>query len=271
MIERAKFRGYVHQPMSILIQDELYYIYHSTPSMIPPVPYDLNPYLNQTVVVEGNCQGHGIFGAIVWALEDYRPLPPPNKSRLGTTFNPEHQEHPIKWRSQWSFTHAIEPPPDEAPPWNDAFSRYPEGLHQILEFLDIESTARYQPRQGQTGAAIWVSDVTRMMHCEIPLDPIGQKKWNTQNPEDMVRYIQEESIPKDGWRSISVEDAQERANQGYPVVAFREQTGGFRANLAVVVPGHLNSHGFPLVSQANYTCYRAGRWEDPEIIYITHE
>jgi len=134
----------------------------------------------------------------------------------------------------------------------------------------VENTPRYEPRKGWTCAAVFVSDVTRMMHCEICLDPAGERKAYNRAANDMIDYIMTASLLEHDWFPLdSAEQAQARANDGFPVVALKTDPSVI-GHLAVVVPGSLNDEGFPLIAQAGLRCFNAGRWTEPGVDYITH-
>ena len=264
-------KGIVRDNWFVLIDDVPHEVVQTARTSVPPVAYGLLDYVDEEVIVEGVVEDEVIYATGVHVASRYNPGPPPIIHRLGTTQRPRDGRRPINWRNKWSLTHAIEPPPEDNPPWNVPIIRSALNLQRIIDFLDVGNTPRYEPRQGWTCATVFVSDVTRLMHCEICLDPAGERKIYNRATNDMIDYILSVSLVEGGWREIpTAEEAQKRANDGHPVIAFTHDPN-IIGHLAVVVPGGLNKEGFPLIAQAGLRCFSAGRWTELGVQYITHD
>lgn len=262
----AKFRAKVRDQAFVQIHEQRYEVVSSAPSQVPPIRYDLSEWIGREVVIEGYLTGQVIQATQIIPLVEYQAPPALNQHRLGTTLHPLNDIRPLNWRNAWSFTHALEP--DEPTPWNDPLFRHPNLLVRVIRFLAVEKTPRYQPRPGWLGNTVFVSDYTRLMHCEIALDPLGKRKWFNYVPANMVSYIKLVSTVEDDWWWVETSaEAQNLANQGLPVIALRADAP---EHLAVVVVGKLNEGGFPLVAQAGRRNFSAGYWEDPLVQYIAH-
>jgi hypothetical protein len=263
-------KGIVRDNWYVLVDGLPHEVVQTGRTTVPPVAYGLLNFIDEEVIIEGIIDDKIIYANAVHVASRYNPGPPPIIHRMGTTLHPLAGRRAINWRNKWSLTHSIEPPLEESPPWNAPITRSAANLQRIIDFLDVENTARYEPRQGWTCAAIFVSDVTRMMHCEICLDPAGERKAYNRAANDMIDYIMTVSLIEHGWFPVdSAEQAQQRANEGFPVIALKIDPN-IIGHLAVVVPGTLNEGGFPLIAQAGLRCFNAGRWTEPGIEYISH-
>ena len=263
-------KGIVRDNWFVLVDGVPHEVVQSARTTVPPVPYGLLNYVDEEVIIQGTIDDQIIYATTVQMAHSYNPGPPPIIHRLGTTLRPRDAKRPLNWRSKWSLTHAIEPPPEENPPWNAQITRSRVNLQRVIDFLDVENTPRYEPRQGWTCASVFVSDVTRLMHCEICLDPIGERKAYNRAANDMIDYILSVSVPMHGWKKLhATADAQAHANAGHPVVALVNNPDVI-GHLAMVVPGDLNADGFPLIAQAGLRCFSAGRWTEEGVEYFTH-
>jgi hypothetical protein len=266
------FRGSVQDGRYILIGSERCEVMPSGTAAFLTGVSGLDFYLGQDVILEASRSGNLLRARKICSPDEYFPTDiPTTKHRTGTTLNPKDRKTPLNWRGLWSMTHAIEPPPAEKPPWNTSFNRSPKAITRIVEFLDVTRTPRYQPRQDISCCTIFVSDVTRLLGCEICLDPSGAKRWYNRNANTMIQYIDKVGIPSEGWRRVSSrQEAQALANQGKPVVGMWRNPSG-AGHMYMVVPGELDSSGYPLVAQAGAKLFSAGRWRNPDATYITHE
>jgi hypothetical protein len=272
MITTQLYRATVENNWSVMINDKPYQVLRTLPGVVPAEPFDnLLDILGKDVIIEGILQDDKIHVVSMMLVEDYQPSAPPTIHRQGTTLHPVGRKNPLNWRGKWSMTHAIEPPPQENPPWNAPINRYPKAILRINDFLDVEHNPRYEPRDEWTCCTVFVSDFTRMMHCEICLDPAGSTKWYNRNANWMVKYIHQICLVRDGWRLVvSARGAQTRANQGYPVVAFKADPAA-TGHVAMVIPGQLDENGLPLLANAGRINAKAWRWADPAVQYVTHD
>jgi hypothetical protein len=265
-----KFRALVADESTLNLDDKSYQTWTFPSPGQPSQPYKLSPFVGQEVIVEGLIRGEHLAIQKILLLEHYIAPPPPTLHRLGTTLKPINGKRPMKWRSKWSFTHAIEPGPEEKTPYNDVLSRHPEALLRVIRFLEVEKTARYQPRDGWTCCTVFVSDVTRLMHCEICLDPKGPRKWYNRGANEMVQYIKLVATVEQGWYWVkTAQEAQDLANRGLPVVGMIARQGE-PGHVVMVIPGKLNANGFPHVAQAGDICASSHYWENPAVQYIAH-
>ncbi|NJL94448.1 MAG: hypothetical protein HC915_12355 [Anaerolineae bacterium] len=176
----------------------------------------------------------------------------------------------MNWRGMWSFVYAIEPSMDENPPWTPPDARHPKAILDIVRFLDVENTARYAKRAGWTCCTIFVSDATRLLFAEIPLDPVGPRKWYNRGANQMISWMQQVGFVRHDWRLCQdAAEAQARANHGFPTVVIAREEGS-PGHVALVIPGQQNARGFPHVAQAGLVNFSAGYWENPAAQYITH-
>ena len=264
-------KGRVRDNWFVMVDGLPHEVVQTARTTVPPVPYGLLNFVDEEVIIEGVIEDQIIYAMAVHVASRYDPGPPLIIHRLGTTLHPAEGHRPLNWRGKWSLTHSIEPPPEDNPPWNTPIVRSRGNLQRIINFLDVENTPRYQPRQGWTCATIFVSDVTRLMHCEICLDPMGERKAYNRAANDMIDYILSVSLLHEGWRHLeTASEAQACANEGFPVVALKVDPTVI-GHLAIVVPGELNADGFPLIAQAGLRCFSAGRWTEQGVDYITHD
>gem|GEM_PF-622426 len=119
-------------------------------------------------------------------------------------------------------------------------NRSPQLYRAVVEQFRVETTPRYQPRDGKSYCNIFVWDVTSAMGAEIPYRTDSQtgEPW----PEDTGNAISMSAARMDawlerfgetyGWREVDAQTAQYYANQGKPAVT----TAGNIGHVQVVVP-----------------------------------
>ena len=119
-------------------------------------------------------------------------------------------------------------------------NRSPQLYRAIVDQFRVETTPRYQPRDGKSYCNIFVWDVTSAMGAEIPYRTDSQtgEPW----PEDTGNAISMSAARMDawlerfgetyGWREADAQTAQYYANQGKPAVT----TAGSVGHVQVVVP-----------------------------------
>ena len=109
-----------------------------------------------------------------------------------------------------------------------------------------KGTPRYWRVSGTTFCNIFVNDVTRVLHCEIPNNPA-----NT-SVSQMLRWLKSDGIEK-GWRESSDgREAQDFVNSGHVAIMIWSNRQG-SDHVALVRPGEgvaINNFFWPRVAQA---------------------
>lgn len=170
--------------------------------------------------------------------------------------------------------------------------RSPEALRAVIDQFDVVNSERYRPgRNNTTYCNIFVWDVTSALGCEIPhyvdsltgeprtypditgayeLDANGVYDWLLDHGQEY------------GWREVTAEEAQNSANEGYPVVAAmsKKSTNGV-GHVQIVCPsedGTYNSTLGPTVAQAgstntnySYQIYRYTTADLKNVRYFVHD
>lgn len=155
--------------------------------------------------------------------------------------------------------------PSEAAVTNLPGDRSPEALRDVIDQFSVESSARYQPRNGSTYCNIFLWDVTSALGCEIPHyvdsatgaprsypDVSGAWEMNANATHDWLLNAGQEY----GWREISEAEAQALANAGQPVVSAWKNTSGGSGHVQIVCPsedGGYDATRGPTVAQAGRT------------------
>jgi len=118
--------------------------------------------------------------------------------------------------------------------------RNPQLYSAVVNQFRVETTERYQSRDGKTYCNIFVWDVTSAMGAEIPYrtDSVTGQPW----PEDKSNAISMSAARMDtwletfgssyGWREVDARTAQWYANEGRPAVT----TAGSIGHVQIVVP-----------------------------------
>ena len=119
--------------------------------------------------------------------------------------------------------------------------RDPRLYQAVVSQFSVETSARYQPRDGKTYCNIFMWDVTAAMGAEIPhyTDPeTGEPRYRPNNEGAIAMnatridtWLQNHGRTY-GWREVDAETAQRYANMGYPAVT----TSGSNGHVQVVVP-----------------------------------
>lgn len=155
--------------------------------------------------------------------------------------------HPVDWLQE-------DPSLSVVPPLiNNASSRSPQMLDEVVDQFDVESAARYRPRdvtgdgKKETWCNLYVSDLTAALCAPVPHWLGG--KWQTV--VDNVKWLR---AGYNGWRPTSSVEAQKAADAGYPAVAAWEPIGDTHGHIALLVPSH--GHGGVWLTQAGARCYR---------------
>lgn len=114
-------------------------------------------------------------------------------------------------------------------------NRSAAAYNAVIDQFKVATNPRYTPRGGDTFCNIFVEDVMFAMGIELP--------WDHAN--EIADWLSNE---RDGWRQVTAQEAQDRANAGYPTVtAFYNYPG--IGHLSVVRPG--NYATFRAVMTAN--------------------
>jgi len=121
--------------------------------------------------------------------------------------------------------------------------RTPSNLIRAFEQFHVDAHVRYRPWLGRTYCNIFVWDVTRALGCEIPhwvtLDGESAPQFGPgareQTANDMYRWLEMFGGAK-GWRYVETQDeAEMRADLGYPVVAAWYNPHG-SGHIALLLP-----------------------------------
>lgn len=126
-----------------------------------------------------------------------------------------------------------------------------ENYTNIINFFNVDDSlnARYATDGSTTYCNIFLSDVTAAMHVPIPRWINGEKTYANmiydwlQNPDQGAAL---------GWELVSAEEAQDLANQGFPVVAAAKWPN-YHGHVALIIPGSgetINSVFYPNSAQA---------------------
>lgn len=123
--------------------------------------------------------------------------------------------------------------------------RSKEAYNAVINQFDVENNPRYQKRKGKTYCNIFAWDVSVAMGVELPrfvkVNKIGDHEDATGEPlgrspgkhkvyskdatateldaNRLATWLGSEQGKKFGWREVSAEEAQRRANQGYMTVS----------------------------------------------------
>ncbi len=122
----------------------------------------------------------------------------------------------------------------------------------VINQFAVEVNPRYFPRGGNTYCNIFASDVMQAMGAPLPHwvdnagNPTPDGVGRELNANDTNLWLNAHG-PSHGWQKVSAEEAQERANQGHPVVASWNNPGGI-GHIGVVRPGEMGNG--PALAQA---------------------
>ena len=134
---------------------------------------------------------------------------------------------------------AIQPPIQSRPG-----RRSPSLYRKAIDQFAAGHNPRYEPDgQGKPRAHIFVWDVTRAMHAELP-HFLGVRELNLAQTVDWLRS----EGPMHQWRRADAQDAIEAANQGLMVVAVPKDVK--IKVIGVARPGKAAADGKPLLSAA---------------------
>lgn len=153
---------------------------------------------------------------------------------------------------------------------NKEGERSPEAYNEVMEAFQVESSARYQPRDNKTWCNIYVWDVTTAMGCEIPHyynrvtgEPMTQEQavhnpgsYYEMNAPRMTTWL-EKYGEKYGWVACDEATAINSANEGMPTVAVGTNTG----HVAMVAPQNEGETGV-MISQAGGSNFNHGELSD---------
>lgn len=150
---------------------------------------------------------------------------------------------------------------------NKEGERSPEAYNEVMEAFQVESNARYQPRNGDTWCNIYVWDVTTAMGCEIPHyynrftgAPMTQEEcvkkpgsYYEMSASRMTKWL-ETYGEQYGWVACDEATAINSANEGMPTVAVGTNTG----HVAMVAPQNEGETGV-MISQAGGSNFNHGK------------
>ena len=181
-------------------------------------------------------------------------------------------------------------------------ARNPLAYDAVLDQFNVAVSPRYEIKADKkTHCNTYVWDATKAMGCEIPIayDPatgapgkvndkakLGESIWAKPaietNANGQVDWLRKHG-PSRGWRKISPEEAQARANAGHPtVLAWKNPDPNQSGHVAMVRPdrsGPYDAKNGPLIAQAGKTNFEhgyahpklTGIQDKGEIEYWTHD
>jgi hypothetical protein len=149
---------------------------------------------------------------------------------------------------------------------NGINNRNPNAYEQVINQFAVENNPRYSPKFSAentitaTYCNIFAWDVTRAMNAEIPhwVDsqgapaPIGKgRELSANGTVDWLHAYGE----KYGWRKATEQEAQQKANNGSPVVATWKNPSGQSGHIAMVLPKSQPSNESTKIAQAGAKNY----------------
>ncbi|MBC6610453.1 LysM peptidoglycan-binding domain-containing protein [Hymenobacter sp. BT507] len=153
---------------------------------------------------------------------------------------------------------------------NEEAARTATVYTEVIDQFAVGKNPRYRPRDGNTYCNIFLWDVTRAMHCEIPhwvnaqgnpAEPF-QAGASEMNVNGTLTWLTNQGTRHFGWKPTDAADAQRCANEGHPAVAlWRNPTGG-HGHTAVVRPGALLAGRGAAIAQAGRLCFNLGHIKD---------
>lgn len=164
---------------------------------------------------------------------------------------------------------------------NSTGNRSKEAYNLIIDQFNVESNTRYKRTATQTFCNIFSWDVTSAMNAEIPHWLLNKKYPSTFNNGSEIGANATLDWLKDygaiyGWRKVNAEQAQRRANSGYPTVVVGS------GHIAIVRPegnGYDNNDKRgPVIAQAGGKNFNYGNvstgWSSSKMTnlsYFTHD
>ena len=173
----------------------------------------------------------------------------------------------------------------------DESDRSAKLLDDVIGQFHVESSERYRPHKNgsDTYCNIFVWDVTSALGAEVPHyvdaktgaprtypDVSGATELNANG---VCTWLANQGS-RYGWKAVSAQEAQNDANNGYPVVAAWKNTGGGAGHVQIVCPskdGEYDSARGVSVAQAGarnyeyaYTSATLGGSRLPETKYYVH-
>jgi hypothetical protein len=126
-------------------------------------------------------------------------------------------------------------------------NRSPETLRRVIDQFDVENSERYRPyrRGGDTYCNIFVWDVTSALGAEIPhyvnaVSDAPEYYPNIKGARELGANATYDWLLENGraygWREVSPEEAQARANDGQPVVTAWKNPSGASGHVQIVCP-----------------------------------
>jgi hypothetical protein len=142
----------------------------------------------------------------------------------------------------------------------DSGVRRPILLMKVVDQFRVETTSRYQPKDGQTFCNIYLWDVTRALGAEIPhWIEVGDMEGGTpvRHELNINHTIQRlEAGLVEGWSECTAEHARAASNLGCPTVATWLNSSGPHGHVAVCLPSTTGEE--QQVSQAGSVCFSQG-------------
>jgi hypothetical protein len=140
-------------------------------------------------------------------------------------------------------------------------------LSAVLDSLNVETVARYQPTKGKTWCNIVINDATRCLGCEVP-HWAGMGELNANGTIIWIRT----NGALIGWREVGEQTARAEALMGHPSIAGWENAHG-HGHLAMVRPSP--EPGPIYICQAGATnhncCTITAGFGKLSVIFFTHD
>lgn len=173
--------------------------------------------------------------------------------------------------------------PADAPQKSKPSERNSARYEAVIDQFEVEKNPRYrrdQQGKGETYCNIFIWDVTRAMGAEIPhwVDQENNATVLGRGIELDVNGAIQWLQTQESWKKVDPKNAQDLANQGFPVVATWLNPGGI-GHIAVVRPGQYSSNEGPAIAQAGGTNFNHGTValgfkslpDNQEVAYYYHE
>jgi spore coat assembly protein SafA len=171
---------------------------------------------------------------------------------------------PAQVRPSGGITNTNAARPVDASVRGDPSNRNRNRYEEVIRQFGVASNPRYAQRDSNkdgttdTFCNIYVWDVSKAMGAEIPhwvdgksapAEPGAKGAWE-MNANATVDWLKNHG-GENGWRQVTADEAQARANDGNPTVAVWKNPGGI-GHVGMIRPGEVTEKG-PALAQAGAT------------------
>ncbi|MBE6843998.1 MAG: hypothetical protein E7510_14455 [Ruminococcus sp.] len=203
---------------------------------------------------------------------------------MNTAINATKEVSAIETNSKYNMT-STSRAVDAVPHYRNVGKRSSQNYNKIIDQFNVAKNPRYRVTNGSTWCNIYAWDVMRAMNVPFshwiangkPLTYKEAKKTKGAYECGVTRHLKWLNTygSKYGWRKVSANEAQKRANKGYPTLVMN--TSG--THIAVVRPEtskYKYSTNNPVISQAgaynvNYGKVKTYFGTTNNLVYWTHE